>query len=211
MLFAKGEVCGHTGTCQRDQRQRTPKAGLGLVTGLGNIGNFGDQLVVELRHGGLALQNRNGHIGRQFVFLSSFVGHLGNHIITDTQALNVDLAVFIGHILLREGLTGDIRTLNLEGEALHDLILGGLFDADAAGLGIVDETLAGLVLHDNRHAVLGDLESICVGVEVEADRGGFLLDQITAVQQVIRLIDAIGEQVKSVRCPCLFIASSRIL
>ena len=45
------QEAGDASTCESDQRNHTPKGGVGLVAGLGNIRNFRNQLVVELGKG----------------------------------------------------------------------------------------------------------------------------------------------------------------
>ena len=111
---------------------------------------------MKFRNNGFLGVNRDGYIVGEHIRFSRVVCNLGNHIIADTQTIDIDLTVFIGHIGFGEGIAGNIRTFNAEGEALKLGVLGGFLNAEAAGLRLVDEALAGLIFNNNRRAVLLD-------------------------------------------------------
>lgn len=104
---------------------------------------------MELGNDRLSLVNGYGDICGKLILFVGFVEHLGDHIIADAQAINVDLPLFVGHKVLAEGIAGDIRALHTEGKALQHAVIRSLFNANASGLCLVDKALSGLIFHDD--------------------------------------------------------------
>ena len=105
----------------------------------------------------------------------------------------MDLALFIGHEVLAEGIAGDIRALHAEGEALQHAVIRSLFNANASGLCLVDKALSGLGFHDDRLAVFLNGEAVGLLIKNEALGCFGFLQRVIAVGQMIQLIDAVGQ------------------
>ena len=79
----------------------------------------------------------DGYIIRQDVLLVSLVGYLGDYVVTDTEALDMDLTVFIGHIFLAESIAGNISAFHTESEPFQNAIFRCLFDTDITNLSVM--------------------------------------------------------------------------
>ena len=137
--------------------------------------------------------NGYGDICGKLILFVGFVGHLGDHIITDAQPLNVNLALLIGHKVLAEGIAGDIRALHAEGKALQHAVIRSLFNANASGLCLVDKALSGLIFHDDGFTIFLNGEAIGFLIKEEALGGLGFLQRVIAVGQIIQLVDAVGQ------------------
>ncbi len=135
---------------ERSSFKHCPQRHVCAVAGLRNIRSNGRQLIIEFRNNCFLRVNCDGYIVGKHICLGRVICHLGDHIITDTQAIDIDLSVFVGYIGFGEGVTGDIRTLNAKGEALKLAVLGGFLNAETSGLSFVDKALAGLVFDNYR-------------------------------------------------------------
>ena len=106
------------------------------------------------------------------------VRHLGYHILTDTEIINDDLAVFVGG----EYADISVRSGDTEREALNFAVRGSLDDFQRADLRRIDKALSGFVLHGHGFSVFGDPEIVGVAVQIEAIRRFRFFDEIAAVE-----------------------------
>lgn len=159
LLFAEGKEGRCTCADCRDTGKCRPKRHIGGISGFGNIRNR-LELVMELGNDHLSFVNGYSDICGKLILFVGFVGHLGDHIIADAQAINVDLPLFVGHKVLAEGIAGDIRALHAEGKALQHAVIRSFFNADASGLCLVDKALSGLIFHDDGFTIFLNGETV---------------------------------------------------